>query len=102
MKLLKRIILILKKFKAVFVSKERHSDADIIEAKNNKLRNWKDFGILKEAPDQGQKTLSTRWVVTEKPLSDGQKGVKTRLVVRGFEEDDRVQADSPTTSNSTL
>ena len=87
---------------AVFVSKERHSDADIIEAKTKELQNWKDFGIFKEVPDQGQKNLSTRWVVTEKPLSDGQKGVKARLVARGFEEDDKVQADSPTAPKSTL
>ena len=41
-------------------------------------------------------------MVTEKPLSDGQKGVKARLVVRGFEEDNKVQVDSPTASKSTL
>ena len=44
---------------AVFVSKERHSGADIIEAKNKELQNWKDFGVFKEFPDQGQKSLST-------------------------------------------
>ena len=37
-----------------------------------------------------------------KTLSDGQKGVKACLIVRGFVEDDKVQADSPTTSKSTL
>ena len=41
-------------------------------------------------------------MVTEKLLSDGRKGVEARLVVRGFEEDDKVQADSPTASKSTL
>ena len=87
---------------AVFVSKEWHSDADIIEAKVKELQNWKDFGIFKERPDQGQKSLSTRWIVIEKPLSDGQKGVEARLVVRGLEEDDEIQADSPTASKSTL
>ena len=87
---------------AVFVSKERHSDTDIIETKNKDLQNWKDFGIFKEVPNQGQTSLSIRWVVTEKPLSAGQKGVKAHLVVRGFEEDDKVQADSPTASKSVL
>ena len=61
---------------AVFVSKEWHSDADMVGAKNKELQNWKDVGIFKEVPDQDQKNLSTRWVVTEKSLSDGQKGVK--------------------------
>ena len=37
-----------------------------------------------------------------KPLSDEQKGVKAHLVVRGFDEDDKVQVDSPTASKSTL
>ena len=87
---------------AAFVSKERHSDADIIKAKNKELQNWKDFGVYKEVSDQGQKSLSTRWMVPEKLLSEGQKGVKARLVVRGSEEDDKVQANSPTASKSTL
>ena len=52
---------------AVSVSKEWHSDADITEAKSNELQNWKDFGVFKEVPDQGEKNLSTRWAVTEKP-----------------------------------
>ena len=38
----------------------------------------------------------------EKPLSDGQNRVKAPLVVRGFEEDGKVQADSPTASKSTF
>ena len=60
------------------------------------------FWRIQGSPDQGQKSLSTRWVITEKPLSDGQKGVKARLVVRGFEGDDKVQAASPIPSKSTL
>ena len=33
---------------AVFVSKEQHSGADIIEAKNKELQNCKDFGVLRK------------------------------------------------------
>ena len=42
---------------AVFVSKEQHSDADIIEAKNKELQNYKDFGVFKEVSDQGQEFI---------------------------------------------
>ena len=42
--------------------------------------------------------LSSRWVITRK--SDG--SVKARLVVRGFEEPDYPQSDSPTASNNSL
>ena len=45
--------------------------------------------------DTGQYTISTKWVITEKVI-DGKPGVKARLVVRGFEDNDDVQSDSPT------
>ena len=41
-----------------------------------------------------QQIISTRWVVTEK--DDGK--VKSRLVVRGFEEENVPQSNSPTAS----
>ena len=86
----------------VFVSVSSHCKPEIIKAKEQELQNWRNFDVYREIQDSGQKALSTRWVVTEKSLPEGKKSVKARLVVRGFEEEDKVQSDSPTASKSTL
>ena len=86
----------------IFIPIKHHDKPEVIKAKEQELENWRHFNVFKEVPDKGQKTISTRWVVSEKTLSDGVKGVKARLVVRGFEEDERVQSDSPTASKSSL
>ena len=50
------------------------------------------FDTYEEVNDNGQRVLSTRWVITNK---NGQ--TKARLVVRGFEEKDlEIPRDSPT------
>ena len=54
-----------------------------------------------EVPDEGQPTISTRWVVTRKKVND-KEVTKARLVVRGFEEENSVQSDSPTASKATI
>ena len=52
--------------------------------------------------DKGQKLISTRWVITEKEYPDVEVKPKSRLVIRGFEENEDIQADSPTASKTTL
>ena len=47
-------------------------------AKCTELENRKSFSVYEEIPDEGQSTINTRWVVTEKSL-DGKKIVKARL-----------------------
>ena len=47
----------------------------------------------REVPDMGQPTISTRWVICEKDMTDGKKQMKARLVVRGFEEQEKVPSD---------
>ena len=86
----------------VFVPMNHHGQPEVVKAKQQELQNWSNFEVYTEVPDRGQRTLSTRWVVTEKSLPDGHKGVKARLVVRGFEEEEKVQSDSPTAAKSTL
>ena len=54
--------------------------------------------------DEGQDTISSRWVFTEKD-TDGKKIVKARMVARGFEEDVEllgIRTDSPTCSKHSL
>ena len=75
----------------VQISKERFEDPDIMEAMSAEMKSWKNYGVYREVPDSGQKTLSTRWVVTKKPT-----GYKARLVICGFEECLTEHVDSPT------
>ncbi|XP_066913250.1 uncharacterized protein [Clytia hemisphaerica] len=74
---------------------------EIIRAKSKELQSWIDNSVYTEAPDQGQKSISLRWVVTPK-LIDGQPSVKARLVARGFEEIQNFKTDSPTCSKEGL
>jgi len=47
--------------------------------------------------DEGQETIDSRWVITRKDKSDGQKQkVKGILVAKGFQEKEVPQSDSPT------
>ena len=85
----------------VTIPKSRHSEDIVMKAKEREMQNWIDFEVMDEVEDKGQKTISTRWVVTEKEI-DGRKDAKARLVVRGFEEEESHPTDAPTAAKSTL
>ena len=65
-----------------------------MEAKESELKKWRHYDAYEETLEDNQDALSMRWVITEK--DDG--NVKARLVVRGFEEKNVPQSDSPTAS----
>ena len=68
------------------------TDKDIMMAKENELDKLAQFGTHEEVVNSGQKTLSTRWVITTKD-----RNTKARHAVRGFEEKDlEIPRDSPT------
>lgn len=82
----------------VNIPRERYSEPAIQAAMDVEMQRWKEYGTYREIYDRGQKTISTRWVITEK-----KNGFKARLVVRGFEEVEEIgQADSPTGDKATL
>ena len=85
----------------IFIPAYRHHEVEVIQAKQVELQNWKDMEVYEEIKDQGQKVISTRWVITEK-ICEGQKGAKARLVACGFEDEDQVPSGSPTAAKSTL
>ena len=87
---------------AVFIPIEHHSHPEVPEAKQKEPANWTNFGVENEIDDQGQRTISTKWVVSERELSDGLNRVKARLVIRGFEVDEKGPVDSPTASKSLM
>ena len=49
------------------------------------ISNWKDHKVFEEVVDEGQNTVSVRWVTTKKNKDD-EPVYKARLFVRGFEE----------------
>ena len=73
-------------------------DKDIIMDKENYLDKLAQFGTYEEVVNSGQKTLSTRLVITTKD-----RNTKARLVVRGFEEKDlAIPRDSPTVGKGAM
>ena len=72
-------------------------------AKLEELENWKRNGVYSAVSDEGQKSVSTRWVCTMKNTAAGPV-TKARLVARGFEELDRDQyeKDAPTCGQESL
>ena len=70
----------------------------IAEAKEKELDNLKHFNVFEEVDDDDKNVIGSRYVLTEKP--DG--SVKTRFVVKGFQEHNTNQADSPTAGRESL
>ena len=78
------------------------SGDEFLEAKVLELDSWKENGVYTEVIDEGQQCISTRWVCSWKD-KDGKKIPKARLVIRGFEEQDKdLEKASPTCSSEGL
>ena len=74
----------------------RFHEKECVEAKRTELEKFDEFDVYDEVVDEGQKTIGSRWVLTEK-FKDGKKCVKARLCVRGDLEDTQdIRTDSPT------
>ena len=87
----------------VIIPRYMHYQPDCVQAKEKELQNWEDFGVYEEVLDDGQKTLSTNWVLVRKMIED-KETVKARLCVRGdLEEDvDTIRKDSPTVNKTNI
>ena len=55
------------------------------EAKNDELKKLEHYDVYEYVKDEGQNTISCRWIITNKTDNDCVK-FKARLVARGFEE----------------
>ena len=78
------------------------SGDEFADAKELELKSWKENDVYTEIADEGQECISTRWVCQWKD-KDGQKIPKARLVLRGFEEEDKeIDKASPTCSSEGL
>ena len=82
---------------------KEHGKPEIIEAKNSEIENLKTYETFEEVLDEGQETIGSRWIITEKQKHDGQKkDYKARLVAKGFQEIDQPQLDSPTAAKESF
>ena len=82
---------------SVEVPVKYHKLPEVLEAKQNEVRNLTDYNTFEEVEDVGQKKIGSRWVISKKESHDGQKkDFKARIVAKGFQEDCKPQADSPT------
>ena len=87
---------------AVIVPRYRHGEKKCLEAKLVELERFDEYDAYEEVPDEGQETLGTSWVLTEK-IKEGKNVVKARLCVRGDQEEtDNIQTDSPTIRKSNI
>ena len=78
------------------------NNPQVLAAKQKELEKWKDYDVYEEVDNEGQETVSTRWVITEKSDKDT-NSVKSRLVARGFEElNTEFRTDSPTICKENL
>ena len=88
--------------KVLFLTKTEEFDQAVVDAKEKELRSLIKNDVFEEVDFDAQKTISTRWVFTEKIVND-KRVVKARLVARGFEEKDlSLRTDSPTCSKYAL
>ena len=88
----------------VIIPRHLHYQPDCILAKEKELQNWEDFCVYEEVQDEGQKTLSTNWVLVKKKKIDNKETAKAQLCVRGdLEEDvDMIRRDSPTVNKTNI
>ena len=79
-----------------------YSKEEVLEAKKEEIENWQSNEVYEEVANEGQRLMSTRWVVTEK-VREGKVITKARLVARGFEENTTdLRKDSPTCSRESV
>ena len=77
------------------------NSVEVAKAKESEIKNWIDNNVFDEIEDTGQRTISVRWIITEKGLEKNL--TKARLVARGFEEKtDHLKKDSPTSSREVV
>ena len=64
-----------------------HTRPELIEVKINEVIDLQNYATFEEVEDIVQKTIGSRWVITQKELHDGQKTkFKWMLLARGILE----------------
>ena len=71
--------------KYVLVSTNDMNSEDLLNALLEELKKWRDNDVYEQITFQRQSYITLRWVNTYN-MKNGQKKIKSRLVARGFEE----------------
>ena len=73
------------------------------EAKHTDIENLGRYDVFEEVEDCGQEQIGSRWVITQKEKSDGQKShIKGCFVAKGLLEGEKPQLDTPTLLSESL
>ena len=85
------------------VTGKRTRMQDFADAMQKELKDWKQYQVYQEVDDEGQHTISVRWVHTFKYNDQQEFVAKSRLVARGFQDPDVLDLDvmAPTAGKST-
>ena len=77
-------------------------DFDITNAKLDEINKWKTCEVYDTVDNCNEKFVNLRWVFSEKYIK-GELNVKTRLVAKGFQEDNPdILSDSSTCSKESM
>lgn len=82
---------------SVLIPRAEQNSEDCLVAKQDELEKLKKFDTYEMVDDQGQPSISTRWVMS---MKEGKP--RARLVARGFEDKTDVQRDSPTVGKTSI
>ena len=89
---------------AMVLTSVENNEEKFAVAKHTEIENWKKYGVFSKVQKNeypNTDVLSCRWVNEIKEKEDGIQ-YRARLVVRGFEEIDAPQSDSPTANKSVI
>ena len=91
----------------LLLTKTSELSEKVIKAKDAEVQNWIRNNVFTKVEDNGQRTISARWVITEKESVDSKGSCETktkaRIVARGYEEDSsQLTTDSPTCVRESL
>ena len=86
------------------ISSKDYDMPEIQTAIQAEISKYKNFQAFEEVQDQGQKSIPTRWVVTEQSSSGKNEPYKARLCIRGDLERGKedIRSDSPTASKEAI
>ena len=73
----------------VLISTYDMNSEDLLNAELKELKKWRDNDVYEQRTFQRQSCITLRWVNRYKMIN-GQKKIKSRLVARGFEENQEV------------
>ena len=57
----------------VYLTSEQECSQEVVDAKDKEVQNLIDNKVFKVVPYTGQKTISSKWVFTEKYKQNGEK-----------------------------